>query len=737
MNTTTLFKRIWAVAAAVLTLAACAKEESEAPLQVPDGPYTVLIESGSTKSILSSDEHGRFGLWESGDRVGTFITAQGASDPGYADVVPGSPVSFAIFRQGGFAGDEVIRAYYPYNQATTGLQNVAFEIPASQSQTAAGFDFDAMPMVSTALEVTAPVTDPNIAIGELRFANLAAVAEFRIFSSNSQYASETVSGVSFESSGPLAGAFTADISGMDPYEPSSLVISGYAVSTVTTDVSPAIGIGSALSSSSSVFMVVAPGTYGGTVVVTTDKAVYRFALKSAQTFRRSVVRGLGVDLGTCTDRTSTEAVPSITVKKNIRQMLEASGVPSPENGAVYDVLIMDDAISLEADYGKFYNNGNSWRVYPPMSSAPGNGNLKVKAAYGYELQSVTFTYTVNSGTSSGETVYPDFDGPESGVALPLNGSVAEFFVTGKAGHIRVTEVSVTYIQTGAPANRVYLDCYELPAVSATCCISGDEHFIDDEGQCVWYEFDTPDATRKIITHTFLNGGRQYRNFTTMVDKEKRCPLWVAYPMHGVTYYNNKLGRDDFSDKKSYDPAIPSSWQSNGSKIPYNNGNGYAKGHLCASADRQVTYASNGQTFYYTNQVPQWQNSFNSGVWNALEGAVQGKAAALTSRDTLYVVSGTLFDPLNMNESKDGGNVAHPSHMYKLLMLCSFDASGTMTVANGAAYIYENVAHTGKKYYNDEYKTTIDAVEQLAGFDFFASVPSGLQEAAESSFSNIL
>lgn len=739
MKTVALFKRAVAAAAVAFVLVACSKEESEvpAPQTVRPVPYTFLIgDASSTRMLLGSGEHGRFGLWESSDRIGTLLTASGSTTSAFANVTPGSPVSFRIYNNGGFAGGEQVRAYYPYNSATTGLDAVKLSIPPSQNQGSAGFDFSAMPMVSSVYEIPGPIADNFNPVGELYFANLAAVAEFRIFSSNGAYASETVSSVIFEGSAPLAGSFTADISQMDVFDPSTLAISGYSENTVCTAVDPQVQVGSSSSGATSVYMVLAPGSYSGRVTVVTDKATYTYTLSKPQEFKRSVVRSLGVDLGTCADRKSTGSYNSITVTKTISQIFSYMGV-TPENSKVYDVLAMDDVVTLEADYGKYYSTGTSWRIYPPMAAAPGNGNLKVKVKNGYELQSVTFTYSVNAGTSGGQSVTPTFSGPASNTPLALSGSVGIFFVSGKAGHLRITKVSVTYVQTGAAAQRLYLDCPEIPVVSTTCCISGEEHFEDTEGLSHWFEFDTPDANKKIITHTFLNGGRRYRNYTAMIDKEKRCPLWVAYPMHGVTYRDYSLGRGDFSDKTSYDPAIPSSWQSNGTSINYNSGNGYAKGHMCASKDRQVTYASNDETFYYTNQVPQWQNGFNSGVWSSLEGDVQTKAASLTSADTLYVVSGALFDPATIADSKDGGDLAHPSHMYKLLMLCSFDASGNVTDAKGAAYLYENKTHTGKKYYNAEYLTTIDAIEQRTGFDFFASVPASLQNAAESAFTSIL
>ena len=274
----------------------------------------------------------------------------------------------------------------------------------------------------------------------------------------------------------------------------------------------------------------------------------------------------------------------------------------------------------------------------------------------------------------------------------------------------------------------YLKCNEIPAVSlsnpATYTSTGTETF----GSTKWYEYDTSTSTRKIVTHTYSYNGDVYRNYTAMVDQTKRCALWTAYPMHATAYPNNSVTRGEFSESKSYDPAIPPSWQSSGSTSDYNNGNGYARGHHCASEDRQACRDANDQTFYYTNQSPQWQNSFNSGIWSNLESAVQSHAP--TGRDTLYVVVGTLFENGNTGPSNDGGTVARPSHFYKLLMKCSFDGSGTMTAASGVAYLYTNEAHSNCTYNDSTFRTTIDAIETRTGFDFFANVPAALQTAAE-------
>ena len=281
----------------------------------------------------------------------------------------------------------------------------------------------------------------------------------------------------------------------------------------------------------------------------------------------------------------------------------------------------------------------------------------------------------------------------------------------------------------------YLGCYEMPTLSLSGVRDSGNETWNNDGETTggtfpkWYEYDLSVSTRKIITHTYKYNNKVYRNYTALVDQTKRCPILTCYVMHKGAYPDNEIGRSgSFNTDTSYDPGIPVSWQSSGSTSDYNNGEGYARGHHCASEDRQTTLAANFQTFYYTNQSPQRQNSFNSGVWSSLESAVQTHAP--TGRDTLYVNVGTLFEDNNSGSSNDGGTVGRPSHFYKCLMLCSFDSSGNMTDAHGIAYLYTNAPHTGTTYNAAEFVTTIDAVELRCGFNLFANVPEALQNVAE-------
>ena len=270
----------------------------------------------------------------------------------------------------------------------------------------------------------------------------------------------------------------------------------------------------------------------------------------------------------------------------------------------------------------------------------------------------------------------------------------------------------------------WLNCYEIPAIdlvnTTSCSGSGDETNVL-YNPATWYNYFTTNSKQRAVTHSYLYGGKKYRNYTVLYDGNRHCPLWVAQVMHSDAYPNNQVGRNE---SWSYDPGIPDTWQQTGLKNA--SSVGYSRGHFCASSDRQTCVDANRETFYYSNQAPQWQEKFNGsgGAWYNLEQAIPDP----TGRDTLYVVQGVLFEgDIQTMTSNDNKDVSIPSHFYKLLMKCSFDVSGAMTAANGVAYLFTNEEHAGGY---SSFATTIRSIEERTGMDFFVNIPSEFQEPAE-------
>ena len=260
-------------------------------------------------------------------------------------------------------------------------------------------------------------------------------------------------------------------------------------------------------------------------------------------------------------------------------------------------------------------------------------------------------------------------------------------------------------QSNAPG---HLACYEVPAVDVSgSVVSGNEKF-----GAKWYKYYTTNSRRAVATHTFKYNNRTLRNYTVMMDADKKSPVWCATAFNSNTWPRINSGRK--GDWK-LDPAFPESWQQE------NATGSYSRGHFIASNYCQTTDDQNKQTFYISNQAAQWQTGFNDGVWNQLENRVVSMIPS--GSDTLYVVVGVLFE--GSDNIKNGIHI--PSHFYKCIMKCSFSSGGSMTSATGCAYLFENRA------YSDSYsnhKTTIDAIEERSGIDFFHNVPDDLEEAAE-------
>ena len=345
-------------------------------------------------------------------------------------------------------------------------------------------------------------------------------------------------------------------------------------------------------------------------------------------------------------------------------------------------------------------------------------NMKDVRDYGFYWGTSSTALTNQTHLNSSANAAESFSSPISSLDASTTYYYQAYVQVLEGGQLKEYKGTVKSFSTtssqGQGGYRPYLSCYEMPAISlkaGTTYDSGSE--MSGRGY-MWYTHETDNANQKAVTHTYKYNGKVYRNYTCLVDGSKKAPLWSAFVMHKDAYPDNNVGR---TGSWKDDPAVSGSWQQSGVDNPY------SRGHLVASNYRQVCDEANAQTFYHTNQAPQYQTSFNDGVWNSLENAV--KSNAPSGRDTLYVVVGVLY-----KTSQTSSGVPIPSHFYKLLMKCSFGADGTMKAAKGVAYLYTNEAHSGDNYNDAMFRTTIDAIEEETKFDFFVNVPSDLQDAAE-------
>lgn len=371
-------------------------------------------------------------------------------------------------------------------------------------------------------------------------------------------------------------------------------------------------------------------------------------------------------------------------------------------------------VNLSASYADVVTGTHAPQdIYFKYGTSSGNLNKTAYYNNGLTASSGSFSVYVTGLTPNTTYYYKVYMSVWNGTAYQeISGSVQTFSTTPEV---------ITH--------QGYLGCYEMPSVSVSGTgTSGYFNTRDDQ----WYRYNTSSSNQKVVTHTFT-GSTRVRNYTVLFDGDKHAPLWTAFPMHANVYG----GSTERSNSWTGDPALTSysNWQQDG--LDDAGTVGYSRGHFVASQYRKKNEAANLQTFYYSNQAPQWQNGFNSGVWSTLETQVLNMSPS-TQSDTLYVVVGVLYEEsfYTANPSfprtlpADGVDIPIPTHFYTCLMKCSFNSGGTMTGATGIAFVYSNESHSGDNYNDSKFVTSIDAIETRAGFDFFANVPPSLQTTAE-------
>jgi endonuclease G len=115
-----------------------------------------------------------------------------------------------------------------------------------------------------------------------------------------------------------------------------------------------------------------------------------------------------------------------------------------------------------------------------------------------------------------------------------------------------------------------------------------------------------------------------------------------------------------------------------------------------------------QSFLMSNMSPQLP-SFNRGIWRKLETAVRNWAI---EKDSLYVITGPLFSSSDSLIGNSGVGV--PGYYFKVLVDLSPPDHDMI------AFLLPN---SGSSEELIQFAITVDSLEQLSAYDFFAGAPN--------------
>ena len=347
----------FAAVAAMLLSFSCAKEiEKASDDELVNGFEYVFNISDENSDLTKTTLDGTAVKWETDDKIGVFAT--GTTNK-YGQIKTLNPVQFPVYLAAALSAGDKVYCYYPYNASNDSktAATVSLTIPASQTG-----DFDAMPQVAIPYTAPADMAKGSTPVGDINFCNLGSVIRFLVYSSTGAYDDETVKSIKFTADKALAGNFTFDLTAVDYADPSTLSISGYGSLSAQTAQSPAVG--TSTSNAGAADLVIAPGTYYGTILLVTDKAKYTYTLTEPNkiTFARNKIKKIGLDLesANCTriethpvgevfvPATSITAGDKVVFASGTSGAVAVLGVQQENNRKAVDYTITDGAIISNA-----------------------------------------------------------------------------------------------------------------------------------------------------------------------------------------------------------------------------------------------------------------------------------------------------------------------------------------------------------------------------------------------------
>lgn len=200
-------------------------------------------------------------------------------------------------------------------------------------------------------------------------------------------------------------------------------------------------------------------------------------------------------------------------------------------------------------------------------------------------------------------------------------------------------------------------------------------------------------------------------------RDDRRPNWVSWHLDS-SWLGSTPRQDDFRP----DTALPAGWY-RVLATDYS-GSGYDRGHMCPSGDRTRTVSENSSTFLMTNMIPQAPDN-NRQTWASLESYCRTLAG---QGNELYIITGG-----NGTSGFIGsGVIALPTTTWKVIIVLPTGTNDVSRVTTSTRVIAVNMPNqNGISTDWRTFRTSVDSVESLTGYDFFSNVPASIQSVIES------
>jgi endonuclease G len=212
------------------------------------------------------------------------------------------------------------------------------------------------------------------------------------------------------------------------------------------------------------------------------------------------------------------------------------------------------------------------------------------------------------------------------------------------------------------------------------------------------------------------------SFALSYNKDKGTPNWVSW--HLAETWTGNLPR---TETFRADPAVSPDWYRVQS-TDYS-ASDFIRGQMIPDTNRNnpASLPLNQETFLMSNLAP--LTADNQAAWDDFDNYLR----TLRPGNEIYVVAG----PTGAATTIANGHVTVPTHTWKVALVLPAgedDLSRVTAAARTIAVIIPNVSGVAHDWHN--YLTTVDAVEALTGYDFFANVPDNVENAIEAGINGV-
>jgi len=224
---------------------------------------------------------------------------------------------------------------------------------------------------------------------------------------------------------------------------------------------------------------------------------------------------------------------------------------------------------------------------------------------------------------------------------------------------------------------------------------------------------TPDPEAHIRFGAPAGSGRILKKtgYVLMYGGSKKNPLWVSYHLKKGYIPQKELKNGTFKQDKSLPPELRTKRGDYPAK--------YDRCPMAPAVDLSYSDKTFGEAFVMSNFCPM-EPWLKRGLWKEAEAKVRNFAQ---SQGGAFVVTGPVFDYKKGAKKTIGqSGIYVPTHFYKALLYQSADGG-----MHAFGLIMENKKPDKKL---SAYSVSVDEIEKISGFDFFAELPAQVQDIIE-------